>query len=70
MVKAHAFARGWVVVYVWRGIPTEVHFYRRFADAHKRERSLRHSLPEEDEVGLFEINSGQRRPKRRRPTGS
>lgn len=45
----------WAVVHVWRGFPDGVELFVHEKTARKRELQLRDALPQEDEIGVFEI---------------
>lgn len=48
--------RRWILVHVWRGIPTGIEAYHDERAARRREQSLRESIEMEDELALFELD--------------
>lgn len=46
----------WIMVHVWRGMPTDIQVFGDKGIAVRRERLLRRALPPEDEIALFEVH--------------
>ena len=60
--------RRWVLVRVWRGIPSELEVFADAPTARRREVHLRKKLPMEDELALFEIDCKRDVGKRLHPS--
>jgi len=45
----------WAVAYVWRGHADSVKLFADEAEAWRHVRDLRNSIPQEDEVDVFEV---------------
>lgn len=52
-MKANKYA--WVVVHVWRGLPSKVELFSQEELARKREQELHRRLAHEDEIGVFQV---------------